>query len=55
MEDYFPSNKTVKRQAAEFKVGRTSITDDPRVGGPIKATTSKAMEKSIEQFWSTVE
>ncbi|XP_014486574.1 PREDICTED: putative uncharacterized protein FLJ37770, partial [Dinoponera quadriceps] len=40
-----PSISTVKKWAAEFKRGRTSLKDDPRKGRPKTATTPETIEK----------
>jgi histone-lysine N-methyltransferase SETMAR len=37
--NYCPSFSTIKKWAAEFKRGRTSLEDDPREGRPNNATT----------------
>lgn len=43
--DIAPSMSTVKKWAAEFKRGRTSLEDDPREGRPKTATTPETIEK----------
>lgn len=43
--DSAPSMSTVKKWAAEFKRGRTSLEDDPREGRPKTATTPEIIEK----------
>jgi len=43
--DSFPSFTTIKKWAAEFKCGRTSLEDDPREGRPKSATTPKIIEQ----------
>ena len=43
--DSSPSFSTVKKWAAEFKRGRTSLEDDPREGRPKSATTPEIIEK----------
>lgn len=43
--DSAPSISTVKKWAAEFKRGRTSLEDDPREGRPKTATTPEIVEK----------
>lgn len=43
--DSAPSMSTVKKWAAEFKRGRTSLEDDPREGRPKTATTPETIEK----------
>ena len=40
-----PSFSTIKKQAAEFKRGRTSFEDDPRKGRPKSATTPEIIEQ----------
>jgi len=40
-----PSFSTVKKWAAEFKRGRTSLEDDPREGRPKSATTPEIIEQ----------
>jgi transposase len=40
-----PSFSTIKKWAAEFKRGRTSLEDDPREGRPKSATTLKILEQ----------
>ena len=46
--DSSPSYSTVKQWVAEFKMGRTSTSDERRSGRPVKVTTSEMMEKSIK-------
>jgi histone-lysine N-methyltransferase SETMAR len=43
--DSFPSFSTIKKWAAEFKRGRTSLEDDPREGRPKSATTPEIIEQ----------
>jgi len=43
--DSSPSFSTIKKWAAEFKRGRTSLEDDPREGGPKSATTPEIIEQ----------
>jgi histone-lysine N-methyltransferase SETMAR len=43
--DPSPSFSTIKKWAAEFKRGRTSLEDDPREGRPKSATTSEIIEQ----------
>jgi histone-lysine N-methyltransferase SETMAR len=43
--DSSPSNTTVKRWVAEFKIGRKSTNDEPRSGRPIEVTTAEMTEK----------
>jgi len=43
--DSAPSISTVKKWAAEFKRGRTSLQDDEREGRPKTATTPEIIEK----------
>jgi len=40
-----PSFSTIKKWAAEFKRGRTSLEDDPREGRPKSATTPEIVEQ----------
>jgi len=42
--DSSPSFSTIKKWAAEFKHGHTSIEDDPRVGRPKSATMPEIIE-----------
>ena len=44
LENESPSYSTVKKWAAEFKLGRESIDDDPRSGHPKDATTDENVE-----------
>jgi transposase len=43
--DSSPSFSTIKKWAAEFKGGRTSLEDDPRKGRPKSATTPEITEQ----------
>ena len=43
--DYSPSFSRIKKWAAEFKRGRTSLEDDPREGCPKSATTPEIIEQ----------
>ena len=43
--DSSPSFPTIKKWAAEFKRGRTSLEDDPREGRPKSATTPEIIEQ----------
>jgi len=43
--DSSPSFSTIKKWAAEFKRGRTSLEDDPREGRPNSATTPEIIEQ----------
>jgi transposase len=43
--DSSPSFSTVKKWAAEFKRGRTSLEDDPRERRPKSATTPEVIEQ----------
>jgi histone-lysine N-methyltransferase SETMAR len=43
--DSSPSFSTIKKWAAEFKRGRTSLEDDPREGLPKSATTPEIIEQ----------
>jgi hypothetical protein len=42
--DFPPSFSTIKKRAAEFKRGRTSLEFDPREGRPKSATTPEIIE-----------
>ena len=48
--DSSPSFSTIKKWAAEFKRGRTSLENDPREGSPKSATPPEI----IEQVWTSV-
>jgi histone-lysine N-methyltransferase SETMAR len=39
---------TIKKWAAEFKRGRTSLEDDPREGRPKSATTPEIIEQVLD-------
>jgi len=43
--DPSPSFSTIKKCAAKFKHGRTSLEDDPREGCPKSATTPEIIEQ----------
>jgi transposase len=43
--DSSPSFSTIKKWAAEFKRGRTSLEGDPREGCPKSATTPEIIEQ----------
>jgi len=43
--DSSPLYSTIKKRAAEFKRGRTSLEDDPREGRPKSATTPEIIEQ----------
>jgi len=43
--DSSPLFSTIKKWAAEFKLGRTSFEDDPREGRPKSATTPEIIEQ----------
>ena len=43
--DSSPSFSTIKKWAAEFKCGHTSLTDDPCEGRPKSATTPEIIEQ----------
>jgi transposase len=43
--DSSPSFSTIKKWAAKFKCGRTSLEDDPCEGRPKSATTPKSIEQ----------
>ena len=53
--DSCPSNAMVKWWVAEFKMGRTSITDDPRVGPPIEVTMPEQIKQKQKLFSQTIE
>jgi len=46
--DSSPSFSTIKKLAAEFKHGHTSLEDDPHVGRPKSATTPEIIEQVHE-------
>ena len=50
--DSSPSFSTIKKWAAEFKHGRTSLEDDPREGRP-KSATQKSLNKCAIWYWMT--
>jgi histone-lysine N-methyltransferase SETMAR len=43
--DSSPSSSTIKKWAAEFKRGRTSLEDDPREGRPKSTTPPEIIEQ----------
>jgi len=43
--EFSPSFSTIKKWAAEFKLGRTCHEDDPREGRPKSATTKEIIEQ----------
>jgi len=43
--DSSPSFSTIKKSAAKFKHGHTSLEDDPREGRPKSATTPEIIEQ----------
>ena len=43
--DDAPALSTVKKWAAEFKRGRKSLEDDPRLGRPFTATTQENIDR----------
>jgi transposase len=45
MWDPSPLFSTIKKWAAEFKCGRTSLENDPREGHPKSATTPEIIEQ----------
>ena len=49
-----PSNTTGMLWVVEFKIGRTSITDDPLVGRLIEVTTPGKIKKIKKSFSQTV-
>jgi transposase len=50
--DSSPSFSTIKKWAAEFKRGRTSLEDGPREGRP-KSATKKSLNKCTIWYWMT--
>jgi len=56
--DSSPSFSTIKKWAAEFKHGRTSLEDDPHEGRPKSATTPEIMEQVhdmvLDDWWMKV-
>jgi transposase len=48
--DSSPSFSTVKKWAAEFKCGRTSLEDDPREGRPKYATPPEITEQVSARY-----
>ena len=48
-----PSFSTIKKWAAEFKHGRTSLKDDPCEGCPKSATTPEIIEQVYKWYWMT--
>jgi transposase len=49
--DFSPLFSTIKRWAAEFKHGRTSLEDSPREGRPKSATTPEIIEQVHVWYW----
>lgn len=45
LRDSSPSNTTVKRRIAAFKMGRTITSDEQRSGRPSEVTTPEMIEK----------
>jgi transposase len=43
--DSSSSSSTIKKWAADFKLGRTSLEDDPHEGRPKSATTPEIIEQ----------
>jgi transposase len=43
--DSSPSSSIIKKWATEFKLGRTSLEDDPREGRPKSATPPEIIEQ----------
>lgn len=43
--DSSPSYSTIKQWVSEFKIGRVSISDEPRSGRPVEVTTSEMIKK----------
>jgi transposase len=56
--DSFPSFSTIKKWAAEFKLGHTSLEDDPREGQPKSATPPEIIEQvhdmELDNQWMKV-
>jgi len=56
--DSSPSFSTIKKWAAEFKHGCTSLEDDPREGRPKSATTPEIIEQvhnmELDGWWMKV-
>jgi hypothetical protein len=50
-EDFSPSFSMIKKWAAEFKRGRTSLEDDPLEGRLKIATTQKSLNKRMIWYW----
>jgi transposase len=57
--DPSPSFSTIKKWAAKFKHGCTSLEDDPREGCPKSATTSEIIEQMhnmlLDDWWMKVQ
>jgi hypothetical protein len=57
--DSSPLFSTIKKQAAKFKRGHTSLEDDPREGCPKSATTPEIIEqvhdKVVDDRWMKVQ
>ena len=51
--DSSPSFPTIKKWAAEFKRGRTSLEDDPREGRPKIQQHQKSLNKCTIRYWMT--
>jgi len=51
--DSSPSFSTIKKWAAEFKRGRTSLEDDPREGRPKIQQHQKSLNKCTIRYWMT--
>jgi hypothetical protein len=49
--DSSPSFSKIKKWAAEFKCGRTSLEDDPREGRPKSATTPEITEQVHDMIY----
>lgn len=45
LKDSSPSYSTIKQWVSEFKKGRVSTSDEPRLGRPVEVTTSEMIEK----------
>ena len=48
-------NRTVKGRVSEFRMGRTSPSDEPRSGRPNEVTNPEMIKKPIKSLWRTVE
>ncbi|CEF59955.1 Homeodomain-like-containing protein [Strongyloides ratti] len=50
LREYALSYETIKRWVSEFKHGKTSVKNDPRIGRPKTATTKEIIEKVYEMI-----